>query len=956
MPGGVYLSAASYDVLSGQGEVFLLSREIRSMQHADDVPLPTGTVSLLFSDIEGSTTLWERHSAEMTAALRRHDEIIRDAVESAGGRVFKTTGDGFHAVFTTPAECLLAAKGAQRSLQSEDWPQKTPIRVRMGIHVGLCEQRDDDYFGPVMNRTARLMDVAHGGQTVVSRAMVELAQDSLPQGLAFLDLGEHRLKDLSRPEQIFQLAVEGSVTAFPPLRSLDNPQLSHNLPVLVSSFVGRDTEVIEVHKLVEASRLVTLTGAGGSGKTRLALQVAAESLDRFAEGVWLVELASLSDSALVTSTVAAALRVREEPEQPLLETLINALSDRSLLIVLDNCEHVLAASAMLADTLLRSCPRLHVLATSREPLGIDGEHVYRVPSLSLPEPDQILPPELAQSFDAVRLFVERAVAHDSTFHLTADNAETLASLCRELDGMPLAIELAAARAASLSIEDIERRLADRFRLLTRGDRTALPRHQTLQALIDWSYDLLDDREQAVLCRLSTFVGGWSLEAAEAVCPQPGPEAPDVMDVLGSLVDKNLVQVDPALKGTRRYRLLETIRHYCAERFSHLAQSEQATSKLAHAVFFLDLAEEAAPYLRGSDWAPWFDQIGLELGNLRVAMVHFASDLTIIDQALRIWVALEVFWTWELSTGIEELEAVLSKAKDESPHGLRARAFVTVAKLRFKYGDYAIAQAQFEEAFEIGRSIGDRALMATALGGSSLTALRQGNITMGREIAEEAVELAMASGDPAVLAEALHHRGDAKSFCGDSTDRFDFEDALAGFREVDDRFGISNVVQSLAIRELKDGNLELARDRINESFDLLGRELPEPSYGTLTLLGLVELLDGNSTAAFRVYRQLLAASRHGGSKPYTGFAFLGLGFCATMTDNPQRAARLHGAADALFERLGEALDPDLLSFRDGDHRRLRRTMGNSAFEAEYQSGRNLPLQSAIELAMQEPHSD
>jgi predicted ATPase len=892
----------------------------------------------------------------MTAALQRHDAIIRDAVESTGGRVFKMTGDGFHAVFTTPVECLLAAKGAQRSLQVEDWPLETPIRVRMGLHTGLCEQRDGDYFGPVMNRTARLMDVAHGGQTVVSRAMVELAQDSLPLGLAFLDLGEHRLKDLSRPEQIFELAVEGSDTAFPPLRSLDNPQLMHNLPVLVSSFVGRESEVIEVHKLVNASRLVTLTGAGGSGKTRLALQVAAESLDGFADGVWLVELASVSDSALVTSTVASALRVREEPGRPLLETLVNALSDRHLLIVLDNCEHLVAPSAMLAHTLLRSCSGLCILATSREPLGVNGERVYHVPSLSLPEPGQIVLPDQAQSFDAVHLFVERAVAHDSTFRLSVDNAETLVSLCRELDGMPLAIELAAARVTSLSIEEIERRLADRFRLLNRGDSMALPRHQTLRALIDWSYDLLDDREQAVLCRLSTFVGGWSLEAAEAVCPRAGLEALDVMDVLGSLVDKSLVQVDPASKGARRYRLLETIRHYCVNKFSQLGQSEKDSTKLAHALFFLDLAEGAAPHLRGSDWAPWFDRIGLELGNLRMAMAHLASDLSSIDQALRIWIALEVFWTWELSPGIEELEAVLSRAKDEPLRGLRARALLTLAKLRFKYGDYAIAQAEFEEAFEIGRSIDDCALMATALGGSSLATVRLGNSTAALDMAREGVELATASGDPAVIAQALHHRGDAKSFCGDSTDRFDFEDALAGFREADDRFGISNVLQSLAIRDLKDGNLERARLRINESFDILGHELPEPSYGTLTLLGLVELLDGNSTAASRAYRELLVAARHGGSKPYSGYAFLGLGFCATMADEPQRAARLHGAADALFETLGEALDPDLLIFRSGDHRKLRRTMGDDAFEAEYQSGRDLPLETAVGLAMQEPIRD
>jgi predicted ATPase/class 3 adenylate cyclase len=605
---------------------------------------PSGTVTLLFTDIESSTRLWEQAPDAMADALRRHDEMLREAIEGSAGYVFKTVGDAFCAAFPTAKDAVQAAETAQRALVAEPWPPSAVLRVRMALHTGECEERDGDYFGPAVNRTARLEATAHGGQVVLSRSTADVVADHLPPGVSLRDMGTHHLKNLARPEEVFQLEMEGLDTEFPPLRSLDNPQRLHNLPELLSSFVGRETEVIEVRKLVGTSRLVTLTGAGGSGKTRLALQVAAEALDDFAEGVWLAELASLADPALVTSAVASALGVREEPGRPLLETLVNALSDRHLLVVLDNCEHLLVPSAMLANTLLRSRPGLCVLATSREPLGVNGERVYRVPSLSLPEPGQILFPEQAQSFDAVHLFVERAVAHESTFQLSVDNAATVVSLCRELDGMPLAIELAAARVASLSIEEIERRLADRFRLLTRGDSTALPRHQTLRALIDWSYDLLEEREQAVLSRLSAFAGGWTLEAAEAVCPRVNLTASEVMDVLGSLVDKSLVQVDPAPKGVRRYRLLETIRHYCADRLSSLGHSEQASTYLAHALFFLALAEEAAPHLSGAERAQWFDRIELELGNFRAAMAHFASDPTSIDQALRIWIA-GLPWVW-----------------------------------------------------------------------------------------------------------------------------------------------------------------------------------------------------------------------------------------------------------------------------------------------------------------------
>ena len=504
---------------------------------------PSGTVTLLFSDIEGSTRLWERAPDAMADALKRHDELLRDAIEGSGGHVFKTVGDAFCAAFPTATEAVQAAEAAQRALVAEPWPADTVLRVRIALHTGECEERDGDYFGLAVNRLARLEATAHGGQVVLSRATADIVGDHLPPGVGLRHLGTHHLKDLGRPEEVFQLEMEGLDTEFPPLRSLDNPKLMHNLPELVSSFVGRETEVIEVRKLIETSRLVTLTGAGGSGKTRLALQVAADLLDDFTDGVWLVELASLADPELVESAVASVLKVQQQPGEDLLKTLVDAVADRCLLVVLDNCEHLLVAAAMLAETLVQSCPRLSLLATSREPLAIGGERSYRVPSLSLPGPDQILAHDEVRSFDAVQLFAERAVGHQPDFLLDETNADTVASLCRSLDGMPLALELAAARLGSLSVADIERRLDDRFRILTKGRRTALPRQQTLRALIDWSYDLLNQREQTVLCRLSVFSGGWTLEAAETVCSGSDLQGREVADVLGSLVEKSLVQAE-----------------------------------------------------------------------------------------------------------------------------------------------------------------------------------------------------------------------------------------------------------------------------------------------------------------------------------------------------------------------------------------------------------------------------
>jgi len=914
---------------------------------------PSGTVTLLFSDIQGSTRLWEEAPEAMADALRRHDVLLHSAIGGSGGHVFKTVGDAFCAAFRTAKEAVRAAEAAQRGLYAETWPEGICLRVRMALHTGECEERDGDYFGPAVNRVARLQSIAHGGQVLLTRATADMVRDWLPPGVQLRSLGMQRLKDIARPEEVFQLELAGLDAGFPPLAS-PAAEVATNLPEAVSSFVGRDWEMAEIRSLMAASRLVTLTGAGGSGKTRLALQVAAEALDRLTDGVWLVELGPLAESELVDSTVASALGVREELGRPVLETLAGVLSGRSLLLVLDNCEHLLAASAKLVDTLLRSCPRLRMLATSREPLGVDGEQLYRVPSLSMPDPGRTLVPAEARSFDAVGLFVERARARQSDFRLDVHNADTVASLCRALDGMPLAIELAAARVTSLSVADINRRLGDRFALLTRGRGSALLRHQTLRTLIDWSYDLLDDRERVVLCRLSVFSAGWTLVAAEAVCSRGGVEPPEVADLLSSLVDKSLVQAEAA-SGGLRYRLLETIRHYVTGKLSELEEGEEASTRWSHACFFLVLAEEAAPHLCGGEQARWFDHIETELGNLRAAMAYFTSDPSTIHQALRIGIALRDFWFCGfLSQGIEALEATLPDTDDEGLSGLRSAAALSAAYLHFEQGAYAAARIRFEEAMKAGQTIGQPGLMAEALGGLSLLALRQGDRRGALDMAEESCAFAAASGDRFVVADALNHRGAAKSACGDPSDQADFEEALAGFREVDNRFGVTRVLQSLAIRALKDGSLEAARSHINESLDL-GREMTKDGramHASIQLLGLVELLDGNIPAAHDAYAELLLVANRLGTRPFVAYALLGLGFCASATGDFHRSAILHGAADALFERLGEALDTSLLALRSRDHRQLRRTMGERAFDSDHRTGAQLAPGGAIALALED----
>jgi predicted ATPase/class 3 adenylate cyclase len=526
-------------------------------------PLPTGTVTFLFTDIEGSTRLWEQHPDAMRHVIARHDDLAAEVILHHAGLLVKSRGEGdsLFTVFSRPTDALAAACALQQAFLTESWPAETPLRVRMALHAAPAERREGDYYGPGVNRCARLRAVAHGGQVLLSQATADRVREHLPADVSLRDLGSHRLKDLQRPEHLFQLLHPELPSDFPPLRSLE--AFAHNLPAQLTRFVGREQEIAAVNDLLAHARLLTLTGVGGTGKTRLALQVAADLLEEYPDGVWLVELAPLADPTLVPQTVASALGVREEPRRPLTATLTDHLRPKSLLLVLDNCEHLLTASAQLADALLRACPKLRILASSREGLGVLGEQTYRVPSLSLPDHKHLPPLETLQEFEAVQLFADRARLSQATFALTPANARAVAQVCERLDGIPLALELAAARVKALPVEQIVQRLEDRFRLLTGGSRTALPRQQTLRAAMDWSYDLLTEEERALLRRLSVFTGGFTLAAAEAVCAENGIEEGDVLDLLTRLVEKSLAVYEAEL-GEGRYRLLETVRGHRRE--------------------------------------------------------------------------------------------------------------------------------------------------------------------------------------------------------------------------------------------------------------------------------------------------------------------------------------------------------------------------------------------------------
>ncbi|MDQ1355840.1 MAG: hypothetical protein QOG44_213 [Acidimicrobiaceae bacterium] len=913
---------------------------------------PSGLVTLLFTDIEGSTKAWEAHPVAMKAALARHDELLRGEIEDAGGYVFKTVGDAFCAAFQEASVALGTAVGIQRALGTETWPEATPIRVRMALHSGNCEERGGDYFGPVVNRAARLEAVAHGGQLVVSRVTAELVGEGLPESVSLRDLGDHRLKDLGRPERVFQVCGAGLAVEFAPLRSLDNPGLRNNLSEQVSSFVGRDRELAEMRRLLGGARLVTLAGPGGVGKTRLALQAAAEVLDGSDDGVWFVDLAPIEDPSLVVASVAKVLWVREEPGRPLTETLVEALRDRKLLVVLDNCEQVIASAATLAEELIRRCSRVILIATSREPLGIGGEHVFRVPSLSVPGPDDD-PSALAGS-EAVRLFVERAGQQKPGFALDRDNAVTIGRLCRRLDGIPFAIELAAARLRSLSVRDLDRHLDKRFRLLTGGSRTALPRQQTLQALIDWSHDLLSKPEQALLARLSLFAGGFDMEAAEAVGPGDELDDFEVLGYLDTLVDKSLVQVDDTT-GTVRYRLLETMRDYAGAKLAERGDDERIRVGRAHRDYFLALAEEARPHIEGSGEVEWTDRLTLELDNLRVALSECLTDA---DPApgLRLGSALEEFW-FARGHGVEGADTLrehLARPEAQAPTLLRGRALAAAARLVGKYvADYPAAIALADEALAIARTEADDALTAASLLVLATTHTRQGDHRGCLDLIDQALPVANRLGDPRPAAHLHNLRGLALYELGEDG-RESFEEAATLYRRAGDRAGAAGAMTNTGLVALNAGDIETARTLLDEALRVF-RELGdrEALVSCAGNAGFLAYLDGDTAASSQLFRECLDTARRIGSRPLVTYAILGLALTASSTGDAPRAATLHGVFDALFEDLGAAVEGLEARLRQEDHLRLQGVLGDGPFDVAYRAGRALPLDNALDLASGAP---
>ena len=933
-----------------------------------DVSVAGSLSTFMFTDIEGSTRLWEEHAGGMGTALAQHDHLLRSSIEGHGGTVIKTTGDGILAVFGDPVTAIDAALVAQRSLRDATWSTTGPLRVRMALHAGAAETRDGDYFGPSLNRVARILSIAHGGQIICSAVASVLAQDRLPASVELVDLGWHRLRDIDRPEQVYQVVVADLPRTFPPLRSLST--LRSNLPIQLTSFIGRERELDEVASLIERHRLVTLIGAGGTGKTRLMLQAAGLRIDRHADGVWLAELAPLGDPSQIASEVARAIGAPEIPGVPAMATLTEFLADKDLLLLLDNAEHLVDGVATLAEHLLARAPSLRILATSREALAVPGEAVFQLLSLTCPTPGARRPAALgitptgfeeAAASEAVRLFTERATTVDPQFVLEASNVDSIVEICQRLDGIPLAIELAAARVSAMSPDDIAVRLGDRFRLLAGGRRTSVPRQQTLHALIDWSWDLLNDEDRRLLRRLSVFTGGWASSMAARIVGDTTDEMDslDLVDRLTRLVDRSLVIVD---RDTMRYRMLETIRQYAREQL--IAAGEGPAVADRHFAAYSALAVESEVPMRGPGMVDWLDRLDSELDNLGSALEWGLEAEP--WAAVRMATALLPYWSVRVMSqdNDDRILAAIDIARqrvvgradaDPSDQAAAAKLLGEAARLWAMSGRSNVAMSWADEASTLSDASGDRTAQLAAVVGLGLVMAFSGQAgpagTAVRPIFERATTLAEETGQWWVLAISA-------GFAGASLGPFDPVAGAALMQRGVQAANRSGSPYAIGAASMSQGRM----------FGNLGQTDASVAAFTVAIQRFSELGDEQFALACRsdmahalrrgaqldealaLYRETIGGWVHLGHKGAVANQLENIAYVRIEQADFDLAARLLGAAEVIRIGPENSMAFDEIPEYDAAVDRVRASLTVDAFDAAWSAGRSLSQSDAVALAI------
>jgi predicted ATPase/class 3 adenylate cyclase len=989
-------------VPASQREIFMeVARGVRPVDQLllarePTVPSPpSGTVTFLYTDIEGSTQLARQYRDAWDVLRKRHHAILRAAIETHHGYIFQIIGDAFCAAFHTAEDALRAAVRSQIDLHNENWGDK-PIKVRIGIHTGKAEvQEDGQYHGYIsLSHVQRLMSAGHGGQMLISFTTQQLVQGELPEGVELHDLGAHRLKDLDRAEHIFQVIAPGLAADFPPLMALAT--IRNNLPAQLTSFIGREKEIAEVIRLFEKARLVTLTGAGGTGKTRLSIQVANELLDQYTDGVWLVELAPILDPLLIPRTTAIAIGLRDEPQRLVIDMLCDYLREKKMLIILDNCEHLIDACAQMAEMLLHACPQIRILASSREALGIAGETSYLVPSLSLPDIEHLPPVTSLNQYEAVQLFIDRATSAVPSFIVNDENAFSIAQICQRLDGIPLAIELAASKIRVLSASQIAQRLDARFHLLTGGSRTALPRHQTLQAAIEWSYNLLSPAEQILFRRISVFVGGCTLEATESVCSdretitKGALKSEDILQLLTQLVNKSLVTPEER-NGEFRYHMLETIRQYAHE---ELLKSGDANKVQTHHLdLFVRFSEDVEPKLLGKDQLIWLDRLEYELDNIRVALEWSVKNGHTVG-GLRLAGALWRFWDvrnhW--SEGRERLAALLSHPETEAHTRERAKALYAAGTLAQIQNDHASAGPIFSEGLAISRELRDKRAIGYFLLALARTWRRYRGDQDARYLLDESLEIFKGLGDRWGIARSLECRGDAalaqEDFATASSCRAEsikiyreladkislsfalnglanvmmsqgnydqpvilYEESLAIFREIGHKWGIAETLRALGEAARCQGNYNQAKVLYEKSLEL-SQEIDDKALIAASLhnLAYVSQHHGDYSQAVALFTKSLIIFPELDDKVGVALCLAGLAGQVQAIGYPKRAANLFGAAKPLFDATSNRFaHADQIEYQR-NLTATRAQLDEATFETAFAEGQKMSLDEALDLAL------